>query len=131
MNAQPNVFVGLTDDCVVVGFEETAPLQVWDLAAAKLVRKLDGSGKCCRALARLPDRRRIAVGWNNCTVYVVAIFDVATGKRLQELMGFEDEVVDIALVDDHMLTLATKAGLRVWCPDFAGQVRCQARMATF
>ena len=86
MNGKPNVFVGLDDDTLVIGYHEMSPLQVWDLVAGKVVRLFDGKGQWSRSMINLP-RGRIATGWFTGVQSVVAIFDAKTGKQLQELIA--------------------------------------------
>ena len=121
---KPNVFVGLDDGTFVVGFQEKSPLQVWDLAAGKLVRELEGKGQGCYSMINLPSGR-IAVGWNNGPRNVVTVFDAATSKPLQELTGFGNYIFGLALVEDHLLTMCSDRTLRVWRQDAAGKVRLQ------
>ena len=120
----PNVFVGLEDGTVVVGFEDMSPLQVWDLAVSKLAREFQGKGQWCNSMSNLPGGR-IAAGWNTGSQYVVAVFDAATGKQLQELTGFGDPIYGLALVEDHLLTMCYDQTFRVMSQDAAGEVRRQ------
>ena len=101
-----------------------SPLQVWDLAAGKLVREFEGHGEYCNTMINFPGGR-IAVGWENGSQFVVAVFDAATGMRLQELTGFGASIPGLALVEDHLLTMCADQTLRVWSQDAAGKVRRQ------
>ena len=129
---KPNVFVRLDDGTVVVGFHGISPLQVWDLAAGKLVREFEGKGQYCYSMANLPGGR-IAAGWcgrdplapANESRLVVAVFDAASGKELQRLTGFGNHVLGLALVEDHLLTMCHDKTLCVWGQDAAGKVRRQ------
>ena len=127
---KPSVFVGLDDGTAVVGFQDESPLQVWDLAAGKLVREFKGNGRACHAMINLPGRRRrVAAGWHISrpgSVFgdsVVTLFNAATGKQLQVLTGFFDTIYGMALVDDHLLVMSKDEALRVWTQDEAGKVR--------
>ena len=120
---KPNVVVGLDDGTVVVGPNDWAPLQVWNLDAGKLVREFEGSGQVC-SMANL-SCGRIAAGWHNGSQCVVAVFDAATGRQLQELAGFGDPIFGLSLVEDHLLTFSYDKTLRVWSQDPAGKVRRQ------
>ena len=122
LGAEPSIFVGLDDDAVVVGFDGTSPLQVWDLATGKLVRQFDGKGEWCCSLINLPGGR-IAAGWRSGTNYVVAIFDSITGKLLQELTRFRGPIYGLALVEDHLLTMCNDKTLGVWSHDSERKVR--------
>ena len=122
MKYKPNVFVGLGDDTVVVGSEDMAPLQVWDLTKGNLVREFEGQGRICLSMTALPGGL-VAASWNNGTLFVVAVFDASTGKRLQELTGFSYNVAGLAFVDGHLLTMCFDRNLRVWSQDSAGRVR--------
>ena len=121
---RPTSFVGLDDGSVAVGFYPMSPLQVWDLDAPKLVREFEGKGLSCCSMINLPGGR-IAVGWHNGSRFAVAVFDVATGKQLQELTGFKSSIPGLAMVEDHLLTTCHDKTLRVWSQDAAGKVRCQ------
>ena len=91
----PTVFVGLDDGTTGVGMKSISPLQVWDLAAGKLVRKFEGKGHGCFSMINLPGAR-IAAGWHTLSQYVVAVFDAATGNQLQELQGFGGSILGLA-----------------------------------
>ena len=122
MSAKPNVFVGLDDDNIVVGFHGSAQLQVLDLGTGTVVRELDGKGQYCYSMIGLPNAR-IAVGWYNGATYGVTIFDVNTGERLQDLTGWSTYTYGLALVEDHLLACTNDKALRVWSQDTAGKVR--------
>ena len=125
MSSKPNVFVALDDGTAVVGLADMSPLQVWDLAAGKLVREFEGKGSSCRSMINLP-AARIAVGWSNGTHCVVTIFAATTGKYQQELTGFGGIICGLAFVEDHLLTMCYDKSLRVWSQDVAGRVRSVA-----
>ena len=101
-----------------------SPLQVWDLAAGKLVREFDGKGQYCYSMINLPSGR-LAAGWHTGSRYVVAVFDAATGKQLQELTGFGNQILSLALAEDNLLTMCYDKTLRVWGQDSTGKVRRQ------
>ena len=122
MRAKPDVFVGLDDNTVAVGFYDLSPLEVWDLAAGELVRKSDYLGQYCYSMASLLGQR-IAAGWHNGTQNVVAVFDATTGKRVQELVGFGNHIYGMVLVEDRLLTMCLDQTLRVWNQDPEGKVR--------
>ena len=123
MPAKPNVLVGLDDNTVVVGYHESSPLRVWDLAAGRCVRAFEGSGQYCYSMISISGGR-IAAGWY-AGGHVVAIFDVATGKRLQSLgLGdFGSYIFGLAFVEDHLLTMSQDHTLRVWSQPYVGKVR--------
>ena len=118
---KPNVFVGLDDDTVVVGFRDMSPLQVWDLDAGKVVREFDGAGQFCDSIITLPGGR-VAAGWNTGSQYVVTVFGAFTGKQLQQLKGFGYYILGLALVEDHLLTMCLDKTLGVWSQDASGKV---------
>ena len=122
----PEVIVGLDDDTAVVSFYGLCPLEKWDLAAGKFVRKFSGSGQHCYSMANLPGGR-IAAGWHNGSQWVVTVFGTGTGWPLQELTGFGAPIFGLALVEDHLLTMCGDKTLRVWSrdKDASGLVRCQ------
>lgn len=122
MGDKPNVFVGLDDNTIVVGFLGVAALQVWDLAAGKLAREFEGKGRYCYSVINLSDER-IAAAWYNGSQHVVAVFDSATGKQQYELTGFEERTLALALVEDHLLSMCQDKTLRVWSQDSGGKVR--------
>ena len=105
-----------------------SPLQVWDLAGRKLVREFEGAGQYCSSMINLPGQR-IAAGWLNGSEWVVAVFDAATGKQLQELPGFGNLFCGLALVEDHLLTTCFDKTFSVWNQDSAGKVRCRCLCA--
>lgn len=125
MRNKPTVFVGLDDNVVVVGFQDTASLQVWDLVTGKLVRAFEGKGKECHSMVAISDAR-IAVGWHNGRQHVLVVFSATTGKQLQTEKGFAYSIQGMAFVEDHLLTLTLDKGLQVWDQDSTGQVcsRC-------
>ena len=126
-----NVFVGLDDDTILVGCNEMARLQVWDLVSGKLVRKLGGfmgtKGQYCRSMINLLGGR-IAVGWHTGSQYAVAVFDVNTGKQLQELTGFAGPIYALAWVEKQLLVMCADKTLRVYSQDSAGKVRCRCML---
>ena len=77
---------------------------------------------------------RIAAGWHNESQGVLAVFDAATGRQLQELKNFggcrRDLILSLALVEDHLLIMCrarytTDTVVCVWSQDSAGKVRRQ------
>ena len=131
----PDVFVGLDDDTAVVSFDDISPLEVWDLATRKRVRKFEGKGFACHSMINL-SHGRIAVGWrcyrNSRSIQsVVAVFDAATGKLLQELTGCDRDIYGLALVEDHLLTMCGDKTLRVWSQDAVGKVRRSVRVSAW
>ena len=99
-----------------------SPVQVWDLAAGKLVRLFEGKGQWCYSMVNLQDER-IAVGWYTGTCVAVDVIATSTGKLLQQLTGFSGYIYGLALVDDHLLIVCDDKTLRVWSQDAAGKVR--------
>ena len=124
MGASPSVFIGLDGDTAVVGFSVKSPLQVWDLATGRLVRNFDGNGWYCRSLVKLSGGR-VAAGWFTSGRHVVCVFDVKTGRQLQEITGFSHRIYGMAFVEDHLITMNYDKTLGVWSQNSAGEVRCQ------
>ena len=110
---QPNAIVGLDKDTAVIGFESQSPLQVWNLATRAKVRDFEGSGRCARSLTTLPSDR-LAVSWHTGSQWAVTIYDVKTGKRMQDLTGFSGEPQGLAYAGGHLLTTCTDGYMRVW-----------------
>ena len=121
MDGKPNVFVEIDSETVVVGFDGKYPLQVWDVAAGKLVRELAGRGTGCYSMVRLPGGR-IAVGRHEHDAPVVAVYNLNSGKQVQQLTGFIGPTYGLAFVEGHLLTVSTDRSIRVWSQHSAGTV---------
>ena len=117
---KPNELVALDDNTVVIAFDGRLPLQVWDVATGRLVRQFEGKGAFCYSMISLPGGR-VSASWHTSLHYVVAIFDVATGRQLQELNA--DYCVGQAFVEDHLLTVCDDRTVRAWGQDSVGKVR--------
>ena len=122
MSHKPSAFVGLDSKTIVVGFRDAAPLQVWDLADGKLVRELDGVVKACQSMVNLPDQR-VAVGCRDGLRFVVTVFDVSTGRKIQELAELGGDIHGLAFVENRLLTVCGDKTLRAWSQDNEGMVR--------
>lgn len=65
---------------------------------------------------------QVAVGWNANSQQVVTIYDSKTGKKVQDLTGFTSEVLGLAYVGGHLLTVSRDGNLQVWDPSPSGLV---------
>lgn len=113
----------------MIGFEDEAPLQVWDIATGTKVREFEGKVRECRSLITLPSGR-VVVGCRRVErggAYVIAVYDGQLGKQLQEWSvsptGHGGEIDDVAYVDGHLLSTSGDQLLRVWSASAKGKVR--------
>jgi WD40 repeat protein len=88
------------------------PVQVWDLAAGKVLRTFKGHHECIYEVALSPDGRVLAAAGGDTDAFV---WDVQTGKDLHRLGGHFAEVRGLAFSPDGR-TLATASGgaARLW-----------------
>ena len=121
MGGKPNVFVGIDENTIVVGFNGEASLQVWDLAAGNLLRESEPRGQYCFSMANLPGGR-VAAGWSSAGRQVVSVVDVNTRQQIQQLSGFGDYVRGLVFFENTLLTMCSDRALRVWTQDSAGMV---------
>src|SRR5262249_18487447 len=124
---KPSVFAALDNKHVVIGFLSVASLQVWDLSSGAKVREFERWAWRCFSLINLPSGQ-VAAGCYNGVQWVIAIDDVRTGKRLQELRGHDGDIYGLGFVEGHLLSAShSDQDLRVWSMDSSGKVRAALR----
>jgi WD40 repeat protein len=85
---------------------------LWDPAAGKEVRRIDGLERGVYALAFSPDGRLLAGAGVDS---VVGLWDAATGKELRRLGGHRNEVRAVAFAPGgEVLASADSASIRLW-----------------
>ena len=109
----------------LVGFTQEAPLQVWTISVETKQAEVEFEGKRsgCRSIVGLGGGR-VAVACQSRVdgklVPVVSVFDLASGKSLQDITG--DEIDGMVCEDGHLIGVG-KTDLIVWdTQPAAGQV---------
>jgi WD40 repeat protein len=103
------------DDFINVGWEAGSDfaIRVWDLAAGKELRRLEGHTKAVSSLSLSSDGRTAASGGFDDTV---RLWEISTGKELKQFRGHTGGVDAVALTPDgrRIVSGSRDATLRVW-----------------
>ena len=116
---RPSVFTtpgsSYGDNCVVIGFEERVPVQVWNMVTCRKV--MDFAGNLSANSLITLSSGRIAAGGHDGDRDVIVIYNAETGERILELNGHRDRIFGLAYdAEGGHLILAScnDKQLRVW-----------------
>ena len=120
--AKATAFAALDDSTVVIGFFNTAALQVWDIGSRVKAPDLKGEGQNCLALAALTGGRVAAANNRMGEACTVEVFDARTGERLQQLPAHSKSIYGLGFSFDHLVAASVDGWLTVWSMDASGRV---------
>jgi len=98
-------------------FVQSGRIQLWDLAASRLLRTFEGHHGAVTSVCLSFDGRYVLSGSTDATV---KLWDVASGRCLRTFAGHGDAVTSVALSADGRIALSGSADrtLRVWILDW-------------
>jgi len=101
-------------------YSQDKDLYLWDLATAKVVRKLTGHTAGGIAFAVSPDGKRL-LSWSDDKT--LRLWDLETGKELKQLEGHTDKASGVFSPDGNtILTFSADKTLRLWDADSGKQL---------